>query len=195
MMNSNAEREPLTRFQAAPALLPSPAVAPPGLGVMVAVACGFGNCFTLPLLYLSTLHPAETALATAFLALFWMSWDPLFWTVGYRTLLKIGYRNPEAAQKADTASPGLSAIWKNAVEEQGDLAAVQPSASTQSSVAASNTQESSAWRNSGPVIDADADIEDEQPLSPLLKGVQRTVQAAAVRIWIGESASQEFLGL
>lgn len=69
-------------LQAAPALMPRPEEAPRGFGALVTVACGFGNCFTLPLLYLSALHPQHTAAATAFLAFFWMSWDPLFWTIG-----------------------------------------------------------------------------------------------------------------
>lgn len=54
---------------------------------LITAACAFGNCVTLPLVFLNgTLSPTDYGTAAGYLALFMVGWSPCLWTVGYQIM-------------------------------------------------------------------------------------------------------------
>ena len=57
---------------------------PPGLPLLVTLVCAFQNCLSLPMLYLSCMLPAaEAARAAAATSVYYSTWAPLLYAVGF----------------------------------------------------------------------------------------------------------------
>jgi hypothetical protein len=102
--------------QAAPALLPRNNGIPPGLPVLITLSSAFGNCLSLPTLYLATMlagSPLEFARATACVAVFFAAWSPLLWVFGYGRLQR-QQREEEmgpAAKRRGSGRGACGAVW------------------------------------------------------------------------------------
>ncbi|KAL4420711.1 hypothetical protein ABPG75_010367 [Micractinium tetrahymenae] len=106
--------------QAAAALRPRQPAPTGGPAQMVAASAAFGNSFTLPAVFLTTLLPAPLAdRALGYAALFLLAWSPCLWSIG---MALIGgkdqaggpsqRRQQEQQQQADAAGggPGAAAL-------------------------------------------------------------------------------------
>eukprot|EP00887_Chlorella_sp_A99_P007237 scaffold2.g7237.t1 len=81
---------------ASAALLPRARPPPTGLRQMVALACTFGNSFTLPsVFFLTMLPPALSRPAISYAALFLLAWSPCIWSLG-PAMLERGATPPPA---------------------------------------------------------------------------------------------------
>ncbi|CAD7699034.1 unnamed protein product, partial [Ostreobium quekettii] len=91
---------------AALVLVQKPQLPPQGLTEMLVAACGFGDSFTLPLVFMLALLPAALAdSATAYVALFLLGWSPCFWSIGFAMLTYLRGRERNGSDSLRVASP------------------------------------------------------------------------------------------
>ncbi|KAK4535955.1 hypothetical protein CDCA_CDCA06G1980 [Cyanidium caldarium] len=91
---------------------------PPERRGLLRTACGFGNSATLPTLFLTAVfadRPGHLSQSLGYMALFCLSWSPLFWTY---LMDNVGHAAPSSKRQAapatstnDAAMPSWTALW------------------------------------------------------------------------------------
>lgn len=115
---------------AIPALLPRNSGVPPGIPLLVGLACAFGNCLALPTLYLSSmLPPEELARAAACTAVCYSVWSPMLWLFGYGKLKRQQLDEelgPEAAAARRQRRAARGLWWRLLAWRQRFVSAIRP---------------------------------------------------------------------